>query len=72
MDGRIMKPLIAIDDWKLHVYREILEAAGFAFTVSRGLTPDMLFLSLEIPADRFDELTATVKKCNAKAAELKN
>jgi len=67
-----MKPLIAIDDWKLPVFKKGLEDHGFTFAVGPGLSPKTLFLTLEIPKEKLGELTIVVKQCNLKAAELKN
>ena len=67
-----MKPLIAIDDWKLPLFRKGLEDAGFSFEVGPGLSKGTLFLKLEIPQEKLGELTMAVKQCQVKAAELKN
>jgi len=67
-----MKPLIAIDDWKLPVFRKGLEDAGFDFEVGPGLSKGTLFLTLEIAEEELGHLTRVVKQCQVKAAEPKN
>lgn len=38
---------IAIDSWKLAIFKRHLKINGFAFTQSPGLTPEMLLLSVK-------------------------
>lgn len=37
---------IAIDKWKLPIFKRNLDRAGFTFTEHPGLTPDMLLLKV--------------------------
>ena len=67
-----MRPLIAIDDWKLPVFREGLEMAGYTFAVGPGVSPGTLFLTLEIEQEKLGDLAIVVKQCYVKAVQMKN
>lgn len=42
-----MKIGIAIDKWKLAIFKRHLKGAGFEHTTNAGLTPEMLMLYVE-------------------------
>jgi hypothetical protein len=40
---------IAIDNWKLQIFRRHLEAGGFSYTEHPGLTSDAMILKVKTP-----------------------
>lgn len=40
---------VAIDTWKLGIFKKHLDRGGFAFTEHPGLTPDAMLLKVETP-----------------------
>jgi hypothetical protein len=54
---------IAIDSWKLPIFKKHLEAAGYAYTQHLGLTADTLLL--KVKTERLALLLPIVKKANA-------
>lgn len=49
---------IAIDGWKLAIFKRHLDAAGYSYTEHPGLTPDSLFL--KVKADRVAPLQRVI------------
>jgi hypothetical protein len=41
---------IAIDNWKLPIFKRHLEAAGFEYTEKKGLTPTTRLLKVKTPS----------------------
>lgn len=41
---------IAIDKWKLPIFKRHLDAAGFEYTEHKGLTPIMMLLKVKTPS----------------------
>lgn len=60
------KAAIAIDDWKLPIFKRHLEAAGYTFTQSVGFTPSTLLLA--VAHDDLGALHGVVKAANTEAA----
>ena len=58
---------VAIDAWKLAIFKRHLDAAGYSYTEGPGLTPDTLFLKVKTdliaPLQRVIE--AAQKECKA-------
>ena len=61
MSARI-KPLIAIDSWKLKIFEKRLNDANFMWEVSHGVAKDMLFIKLK--TNRIVELAHVVMAAN--------
>lgn len=40
---------IAIDNWKLAIFKRHLDAGGFVYTEHPGLTPDAMILKVQSP-----------------------
>lgn len=64
-----MKAGVAVDDWKLPVFRKLLTEAGFEFKEGPGLTADTSFLTVETPSAA--ALIPTVEKCQAECRKSK-
>lgn len=56
-----MKAGIAVDDWKLPVFRKRLTEAGYDYTDAGGLTADTTFLTVE--TNNFLKLKKVVEQC---------
>jgi hypothetical protein len=41
---------IAIDNWKLPIFKRHLDAAGFEYTEHKGLTPTTMLLKVKTPS----------------------
>lgn len=65
-----MKIGIAVDDWKVPIFKEILTVEGYTFKVTDGLTTDMRMITVEAP--EIKRIKSVVQKCQNKCAELKN
>jgi hypothetical protein len=64
-----MKGAIAIDRWKLPIFRRHLTAGGYTYTTTDGLTPDTMFLY--VVTDRAQALAQTILAANQEAAKAK-
>ncbi len=58
---------IAVDDWKLPVFRRQLTAAGFEYEDRGPLTGDTTMLAVE--TDDVPRLAALLKDCQAECAK---
>ena len=58
---------IAIDDWKLPVFKRHLDRAGYSYTQHPGLTKDTLFLKVkaEFVSDLQPIIEAAQKECGS-------
>lgn len=56
-----MKAGIALDDWKLPVFRKRLTEAGFTYTDAGGLTHDTTVLTVE--TDDLLALKKVIERC---------
>ena len=56
-----MKIAIALDNWKLPVFRKRLTEAGYEYTDAGGLTHDTTILTVE--TDNMLKLKSVVEKC---------
>ena len=61
---------IALDDWKLPIFKTILEEEGFSYTVSAG--PASRTTTLVVETETADELLVAVKRAGLEAAKSKN
>lgn len=61
-----MKAGIAVDDWKLPVFRKRLEEAGFTYADAGALTAGTTMLTVE--TDDAIRLAAVVARCQAECA----
>ena len=43
----MLKAAVAIDRWKLDIFKRHLDGAGFSYTELPGPTPDTMFLKVE-------------------------
>lgn len=64
-----MKAGVAIDSWKLDIFRKHLDKAGFKYTVGPGITPDTLLLSVE--CDWAHKLKPVLERAQAECARRK-
>jgi hypothetical protein len=64
-----MRAAIAIDNWKLPIFKRHLDAAGFDYEELFGVTHDTMFLS--VVTEDVDSLAVVVKAANAEAAREK-
>lgn len=60
---------VAIDDWKLEIFKRHLDAAGYTYTVHPGLTSDTLLL--KVPCEWAHKLMPVIKAANDEAAQTK-
>jgi hypothetical protein len=58
-----MKAGIAVDDWKLPVFRKLLEEAGYEYNDGGQLTPGTTLLTVE--TNDMLALKAVLEKCQA-------
>lgn len=64
-----MKAGIAVDNWKLPVFRKHLEKAGYEYVDGGPLTADTTLLTVE--TDDVLALKAVLEKCQTEAAARK-
>lgn len=64
-----MKAGIAVDDWKLPVFRERLAAAGYQYHDAGALTGNTTLLQVE--TDNILRLKAVLEGCQTECAKLK-
>lgn len=55
-----MTAAIALDAWKLPIFKRHLEAAGYSYTEHPGLTADMLIL--KVKTERISDLQPVVER----------
>lgn len=60
---------IALDDWKLPVFRKRLEAAGYAYRDAGGFTANTTILTVE--TDDMLALKRVIEACQAECHEMK-
>jgi len=58
-----VKAAIAVDNWKLPVFRKLLEAAGYEYTDAGPLTGDTTILTVE--TNNILALKGVLEKCQA-------
>lgn len=68
-DLRAMKAGIAVDDWKLPVFRKRLEAAGYEYRDAGPFTGDTTFLTVET-SDML-ALKKVLEACEAECRKMK-
>ena len=66
------KIAIAIDNWKLPIFKAALTEGGFQFTKLPGVTADTLLLTVTADTSRIPSLVDIIKACQIRAAEAKN
>ena len=64
-----MKAGIAVDDWKLPVFRRRLEAAGYSYTDAGRLIGDTTLLQVE--TNDMLKLKKVLEECQAECREMK-
>ena len=65
-----MKAGIAVDDYKLSIYRAGLEKAGYAYTDAGALTVATTLLHVE--TDDLEALRAVLERCELECREAKS
>jgi hypothetical protein len=60
---------IAIDDWKFSIFERHLSAAGYDYTISKGLTKNTLLL--KIKTKNAKALEVVVRAANEEAARTR-
>lgn len=60
---------VVIDDWKLDIFKEILDAEGFEYTEGQGITPNTLLLSVK--TESAAKLQPFIERAAVKAAKYK-
>ncbi len=65
-----MKAGIAVDDWKLPVFRQRLTEAGFTYTDAGGLTHNTTVLT--VVTDDVSRLGDVVKACQRECSQQRN
>jgi hypothetical protein len=63
-----MKAGIAVDDWKLPIFRKKLTEAGFEYTDAGGLTHNTTVLTVE--TDDLLRLKSVVEECQRECKRL--
>ena len=63
-----MKAGIAVDDWKLPVFRKILTEEGYTYTDGGALTPTTTLLTVE--TDNILKLKNVLEKCQREARKI--
>lgn len=66
----MLKAGIAVDDWKLPVFRKRLEEAGYTYEDRGPLTGDTTMLSVE--TDDIRALAGVLEKCQAECRASRN
>lgn len=59
---------IAIDNWKLDIFKRNLTDAGFGYSQTPGVTADTIMLYVVIEDKRLESLKTVVIAANAEAA----
>lgn len=62
---------IAIEQWKLKVFKRNLENGNFSFTQGPGLTNDTLFLTVEIEDSQMNDLRKIVVDSQKECGKLR-
>lgn len=65
-----MKAGIAVDNWKLPIFRKRLTVAGFEYVDGGALTHETTLLTVE--TIRVDQLARVIKACQRECAKLKD
>ena len=60
---------VAIDKWKLKIFRRVLTEAGYEYTQHPGVTKGTLML--QVKYDNIEALAPVIKKANEAAARSK-
>lgn len=63
-----MKAAVALDDWKLPVFRRRLEAGGFKYSDAGEAMPGVTMLTVVFRPDEQAKLTAVITAANAECA----
>jgi len=66
-----MKAAIVLDDWKLSIFTQALDDAGFAYEQSPGVTSDTVTLSVSHEPAQLAQLSNVVWSAQADAAKSK-
>lgn len=64
-----MKAGIALDDWKLPIFRKRLEEAGYAYTDAGALTGDTTILTVE--TNNMVALAKVIGECQAECRKVR-
>ncbi len=63
------KAAVAIDSWKLPIFKKMLEDGGYNYTEHPGLTKDTLLL--QVMTENIATLQPTIEKAKAECAQWK-
>lgn len=60
---------VAIDAWKLKIFKKHLDTAGYAYTENKGVTPDTLLL--KVVTSNINELGIIITRASEECAKWK-
>ena len=63
---------IAIDKWKLKIFKKVLNEGGYKFEQNPGLTKNMLILSVEVEDNEVNKIADIVAVANNRVAKSKS
>ncbi len=66
-----MKAGIALDDWKLPIFRKRLEEAGFTYSDAGAPAPGVTVLAVVATPETIERLSQVVLQCQEEAAAQK-
>lgn len=61
MTSKTMKAGVALEKWKLPIFKRLLDQAGFTYTEHNGLTPDAAWLKVDVSAERMQTLQTVIR-----------
>lgn len=67
--SELKKAGVALNDWKLPVFKQVFDEAGYSYEQKPGLVPDSVTLMVEYIEEDINRLEKTVRKANKQAAK---
>lgn len=61
MSSKTMKAGVAVDKWKVPVFKRHLDQSGFVYTEHPGVTRDTAMLKVVVAADRMSVLHTVIR-----------
>jgi len=62
---------VALDDWKLPVFKQVLDEASYSYKQAPGLMPGIVTLMVEYEDIDLSKLEDVIRKANKQAAKNK-
>ena len=62
---------VALDDWKLPLFKQVFDEAGLKYEQKPGLVPKTACLMVEYAEEDYKKLESIIRKANKQAAKKK-